>query len=83
MSPARRLARVFLAHRASREVVRSIYMREEGAVEIEGFAFARQSSFIRPLASYNSRPGARQLYSRLFFAPQLRAIAFLSLAFPI
>ena len=56
---------VVVMHQPSGEVVRSIHMREEGAVEIEGFAFVRQSLSIRPPASFNSRLRAPQSYSLL------------------
>ena len=39
---------VVVTHQPSREVVRSIHMREERAIEIDGFAFVRQSRFFRP-----------------------------------
>ena len=39
---------VVVTHQPSREVVRSIHMREERAVEVEGFGFVRQSLSFRP-----------------------------------
>ena len=43
------LSVVIVMHQPSREVVRSIHMRQERAVEIDSFGFVRQSLFFRPL----------------------------------
>jgi len=40
-------------------------MREEGSVEVESFAFVRQSLSFRPPASFSSRLRAPQFYSLL------------------
>src|ERR1022692_1040492 len=55
---------VIVTNQPSREVVRSIHMGEEGAVEIDSFGFVGQSRFFRSPSSFSFRLRARPFYSR-------------------